>query len=152
MKAKPKPAKKTTAAKKRYDGFTEEEKGAMKARVQEMKAATGNADLEAEVLAKIAEYSEPDRSMAKRLHAIIKASAPSLAPKLWYGMPAYAKNGKIVCHFVSAQKFKTRFATFGFSDVANLDDGNMWPNSFALVKLTPDVEARIGALVKKAAS
>ena len=152
MKAKPKPAKKATSTKKRYDGFSDEEKSAMKARVQEMKAATGGADLEAEVLAKIAEYSEPDRSMAKRLHAIIKANAPSLSPKLWYGMPSYAKGGKIVCHFVSAQKFKTRHATLGFSDVANLDDGNMWPNAFALVKLTPDVEARIAALVQKAAS
>ena len=104
------------------------------------------------MLAKIAEMPEPDRAMAERLHAIIKASAPALAPRTWYGMPAYAKDGNIVCHFQPAQKFKTRYATLGFSDKANLDEGTMWPNAFALTKLTADDEARIGALVKKAAS
>jgi len=104
------------------------------------------------VLAKIAEMPEPDRAMGERLHAVIKASAPALAPRTWYGMPAYAKDGNIVCHFQPAQKFKTRYATLGFSDKANLDEGTMWPNAFALTKLTADDEARIGALVKKAAS
>jgi len=124
----------------------------MKDRVQELKAAADKADGENDVLAKIAELPAPDRAMAKRVHAIIKASAPTLSPKTWYGMPAYAKDGNIVCHFQPAQKFKTRYATLGFSDKANLDEGTMWPNAFALTKLTADDEARIGALVKKAAS
>jgi hypothetical protein len=124
----------------------------MKDRVQEMKASARKADGESEVLAKIAEMPESDRAMAKRLHAVVKASAPALEPKLWYGMPAYAKNGKIVCFFQAAQKFKTRYATFGFSDAARLDEGSMWPNAYALTKLTAADEARIGALVKKAAS
>jgi hypothetical protein len=152
MKTKQKSAKSTTATKKRYDGFTDEEKDAMKNRVQEMKAGARKADGESAVLAKIAEMPESDRAMAKRLHAVIKASAPALEPKLWYGMPAYAKDGKIVCFFQSARKFKTRYATLGFSDVANLDEGTMWPNAFALTKLTAADEARIGALVKKAMS
>jgi hypothetical protein len=158
MKAKQKSARNATATKKRYDGFTEAEKAAMQDRVQEMKvegrrgSRADKADGEGEVLAKIAELPESDRSMAKRLHAVIKASAPALSPKLWYGMPAYAKDGKMICFFQSAQKFKTRYATFGFSDAAKLDEGNMWPNAYALTKLTPADEARIGALVKKAAS
>jgi uncharacterized protein YdhG (YjbR/CyaY superfamily) len=152
MKAKPKSAKSTTAAKKRYDGFTEEERDAMKDRVQEMKASARKADGESEVLAKIAEMPESDRVMAKRLHAVIKASAPALEPKTWYGMPAYAKDGKVVCFFQSGQKFKSRYATFGFSDAARLDEGSMWPNAYALTKLTAADEARIGALVKKAVS
>jgi len=124
----------------------------MKDRVQEMKTAARKADGESEVLAKIAEMAESDRAMAKRLHAVIKASAPSLEPKLWYGMPAYAKDGKVICFFQSGQKFKTRYATFGFSDVARLDEGSMWPNAYALTKLTAADEARVGALVKKAVS
>jgi len=151
-KATQKSARSTTATKKRYDGFTDEEKGAMKDRVQEMKVAADEAAGEGAVLAKIAELPEQDRALGKRLHTIIKASAPALAPKLWYGMPAYAKHGKIVCFFQSAQKFKTRYATLGFSDAANLDEGAMWPVAFALTKLTAAEEARIGALVKKAAS
>ncbi len=151
MKAKQKTAK-SAATKKRYDGFTAEEKAAMQDRVQEMKVAAQKADGESEVLAKIAALPATDRDKAKRLHAIIKASAPALSPKTWYGMPAYAKDGKIVCFFQSAQKFKTRYATLGFNDAARLDEGNMWPTAFALMKLTPADEARIGALVKKAAS
>jgi len=130
--------------------FTDEERAAMKARVQELKA--DKADGESDVLAKIAEMKEPDRAMGKRLHAVIKASAPALSPRLWYGMPAYAKDGKVVCFFQTAQKFNTRYATLGFSDKANLDEGTMWPTSYALTKLTAVDEARIGALVKKAAS
>ena len=126
----------------------------MKERAQELKAEAraDKADGESAVLAKIAEMPEPDRAMAERLHAIIKASAPALSPKTWYGMPAYAKDGKVVCFFQSAQKFKSRYATFGFSDEANLDEGAMWPTSFALKELTAAEEARIGALVKKAVS
>jgi len=146
MKDTQKSAKRTVAK------FTDEERGAMKDRVQELKAAADKADGENDVLAKIAELPAPDRAMAKRLHAIIKASAPALAPRTWYGMPAYAKDGNILCHFQPAQKFKTRYATLGFSDKANLDEGTMWPNAFALTKLTADDEARIGALVKKAVS
>jgi hypothetical protein len=130
-------------------GFTAEERDAMKERVRELKA--GKADGESAVLAKIAAMPEPDRGMGKRLHAIIKVNAPGLSPKLWYGMPAYAKDDKIVCFFQSAQKFKTRYATFGFSDKANLDEGHMWPTAFAVKELTAAEEARIGALVKKAA-
>ena len=146
MKQKQKPTKHTAAK------FTDEELGAMKERVKELKAATNKADDESAVLAKIAELPAPDRALAKRLHAVIKANAPALSPKLWYGMPSYAKNGKVVCFFQAAQKFKTRYATFGFSDEAKLDEGNMWPNSYALTQLTPADEARIGALVKKAVS
>ena len=126
----------------------------MKERAQEMKAAArrGKADGESDVLAKIAEMPEPDRAMAERLHAIVKASAPALSPKTWYGMPAYAKDGKVVCFFQSAHKFNSRYATFGFSDSANLDEGHLWPTAFALKELTPADEARIGALVKKAVS
>jgi len=139
-------------------GFTDEERTAMRERAQELKAAVrrgpraGKADGESDVLAKIAEMPEPDRAMAERLHAIIKASAPALSPRTWYGMPAYAKDGNVVCFFQSAQKFKTRYATFGFSDKANLDEGDMWPTAFALKTLTAADEARIGALVKKAVS
>src|SRR4029077_19258013 len=139
--AERKPAKK---------GFTEEERGAMRQRVKELKAAAGKTDGESDVLAKIATMTAADRALGERLHAIIKASAPALAPRLWYGMPAYAKDGKIVCHFQDAQKFKTRYATLGFSDAANLDEGGMWPVAFAVKKLTAADEAKIGALVKKA--
>jgi hypothetical protein len=150
MKDTKKAAKSTPQSKKRFTGFTDEERGAMKDRVQEMKA--DKADGEGAVLAKIAEMTPSDRAMGKRLHAVIKASAPALSPRLWYGMPAYAKDDKVVCFFQSAQKFKTRYATLGFSDKAHLDEGTMWPNAFALTKLTADDEARIGALVKKAVS
>ncbi len=133
-------------------GFSAEERAAMKERAQELKAEAREADGERVLLAKIAEMPEPDRALAERLHAVIKASAPALSPKLWYGMPAYAKDGKVVCFFQSAQKFKTRYATFGFSDKANLDEGAMWPTAFALTELTAADEARIGALVKKTVS
>jgi uncharacterized protein YdhG (YjbR/CyaY superfamily) len=152
MKAKQKSAKSTTAVKHTSAKFTDEELGAMKERVKELKAAADKADGESAVLAKIAEMPKPDREMAKRLHAVVKASAPALSPKPWYGMPAYAKDGKIVCFFQSAQKFKTRYATFGFSDAAHLDEGAMWPVAFALKELNAEVEKRIGALVKKAAT
>jgi uncharacterized protein YdhG (YjbR/CyaY superfamily) len=151
---------KSTTPTKTYEGFTDEERGAMKERAQELKAGArrrpraakaGEAGEESDVLAKIAEMSESDRAMAERLHAVIKANAPGLSPKLWYGMPAYAKDGKVVCFFQSSQKFKTRYATFGFNDEANLDEGTMWPTAFALTELTATDEARIGALVKKAA-
>jgi uncharacterized protein YdhG (YjbR/CyaY superfamily) len=149
-----KSAESTTTVNKKYEGFSDEERGAMKERVKEQKAAAragkDKADGESEVVAKIAEMQESDRAMAERLHAIIKASAPILSPKLWYGMPAYAKDGKIVCFFQSAQKFNTRYATFGFNETANLDDGEMWPVAFALKELTASEEARISALVKKA--
>jgi uncharacterized protein YdhG (YjbR/CyaY superfamily) len=149
-------AKSTTAINKKFKGFTDEERAAMKDRAQELKAEArankNKADGESAVLAKIAAMSEPDRTMAKRLHAIIKASAPTLSPKTWYGMPAYAKDGKVVCFFQGAHKFKTRYATFGFSDTANLDEGAMWPTAFALKELTAAEEARIRALVKKAVS
>ena len=150
QKGTQKSAKSTMAVSKKFKGFTDEERGAMKERIQELKA--DEADGESAVLAKIAEMPEPDRTMGKRLHAIIKASAPALSPKLWYGMPAYAKDGKIVCFFQPAQKFKTRYATLGFNDAAHLDEGTMWPTAFALTKLTAADEARIGALVKKAVS
>ena len=146
--------KSTIAIGKTSKGFTDEEKAAMKNRAQELKAeARANKDKaegESAALAAIAAMQEPDRAMAKRLHAIIKASAPALSPKTWYGMPAYAKDGKVVCFFQSAQKFKTRYATFGFSDAANLDEGALWPVAFALKELTTTEEARIVALVKKA--
>jgi uncharacterized protein YdhG (YjbR/CyaY superfamily) len=147
QKSKQKSTKSTTAASK---GFTEEERGAIRERVKEMNAGKG--DGESVVLAKIAEMREPDRTMAKRLHTIIKESAPILTPRLWYGMPAYAKDAKVVCFFQTAQKFKTRYATFGFSDKADLDEGNMWPTAFALKGLTAAEEARIALLVKKAVS
>jgi uncharacterized protein YdhG (YjbR/CyaY superfamily) len=151
-KATQKSAKSTTAIGKTFKGFTDEERGAMKERVKELKAAADKADGESAVLTKIAEMKGPDRALGERLHAIIKASAPALSPRLWYGMPAYAKDGKVVCFFQSAQKFNTRYATFGFSDAANLDEGAVWPVAFALTKLTAAEEARIGALVKKAVS
>jgi len=147
-----KSGKSTTAINKKSKGFTDEERAAMKERAQELRAAARGADGESAVLAKIAEMQGPERAMAKRLHAIIKVSAPALSPKTWYGMPAYAKDGKVVCFFQSAQKFKSRYATFGFSDEANLDEGAMWPTSFALKELTAAEEAKIGALMKKAVS
>jgi uncharacterized protein YdhG (YjbR/CyaY superfamily) len=155
-KATQKSAKSTTATGKKVKGFTDDERAAMKERAQELKAAAradkDQAEGESAVLAKIAEMPESDRTLGKRLHAIIKASAPALSPKTWYGMPAYARDGKIVCFFQSAQKFNTRYATFGFSDAANLDEGALWPVAFALKELTAAEEARIGALVKKAVS
>ncbi|MBT2408289.1 MULTISPECIES: iron chaperone [unclassified Streptomyces] len=141
-----------------YDGFTDEERAAMKERAKELKASArrgpraAKADGESEVLAKIAEMPEADRALAERIHAIVKAGAPALAPKLWYGMPAYAKDGKVVCFFQSAQKFKSRYATLGFSDQAHLDEGAMWPTSYALTELTAADEERIGALIKRAVS
>ena len=152
-----KPAESTTAAGKTFDGFTDEERAAMKERAQELKKTARRSrgekvDEEGAVLEKIAEMQESDRAMAERIHAIVKASAPALAPKLWYGMPAYARDGKVVCFFQSAQKFNSRYATFGFNDPANLDEGTMWPTAFALTELTPADEARISALVERAAS
>jgi uncharacterized protein YdhG (YjbR/CyaY superfamily) len=151
-------AKTTTATDQKFEGLSDVERAAMKERTKELKAEArrgpraGKADGESAVLAKIAEMPEPDRAMAERLHAIIKASAPALSPKTWYGMPAYAKDGKVVCYFTPASKFKERYATFGFNATANLDEGAMWPTSFALMELTAAEEARIGALVKKAVS
>ena len=153
-----KPAQRTPALAKTREGFTAEERAAMKERVQELKTAArrgpraDKADEEGAVLAKIAEMPEPDRSMGERLHAIIRASAPSLSPRLWYGMPAYAKDGKVVCFFQSAQKFNSRYATLGFSDTANLDEGSLWPTAFALKALTAAEEAEISTLVKRAVS
>jgi len=149
-----KSAKRTADSK--HEGFTDEERAAMKERAKELKASprrgsrADKADGESEVLAKIAEMTEPDRAMAERIHAVVKASAPALSPRTWYGMPAYAKDGKVVCFFQPAQKFKSRYATLGFNDGANLDDGTMWPTSFALTKLTRADEKRIAALVRKA--
>ena len=159
MKDTQKSTKSTTAVDK-TEGFTDEERAAMKERAQELKAEArrgprakkDKADGESAVLATIAAMPGPDRALGERLHAIIKASAPALSPRLWYGMPAYAKDGKVVCFFQSAQKFKTRYATFGFLQEANLDEGAMWPVAFALKELTAAEEARIGALVKKAVS
>ncbi|MGA2595524.1 MAG: DUF1801 domain-containing protein [Bryobacteraceae bacterium] len=148
----------TTAAGKKRTGFTDEERAAMKERVEELKADAGRgrrtekADGEGDVLAKIAALPPPDRALAERLHAIVKANGPVLSPKTWYGMPAYSKDGNVVCFFQSAQKFKTRYATLGFSDKANLDEGHMWPTAFALEELTAAEEAKIAALVKKAVS
>jgi uncharacterized protein YdhG (YjbR/CyaY superfamily) len=155
-----KSTKSAAASNGRSNGFTDEEKAAAKERARELKAEArrgrrgkkAKADGEGDVLAKIAEMEGSDRAMAERLHAIVKASAPALSPKTWYGMPAYAKDGKVVCFFQSAQKFKTRYATFGFSDKANLDEGALWPVAFALKELTATEEARIVALVKKAVS
>ena len=146
------PADDEKATKKSSKGFTDEERAAMKQRAQELKADAEKADGERDVLTKIAAMSVPDRAMAERLHAIITASAPALAPKTWYGMPAYARDGKIVCFFQPAEKFKTRYATFGFNDSANLDEGALWPVAFALKELTAADEAKIGALVQKAMS
>ena len=157
MKDTQKSAKSTTATDKTSKRFSVEERDAMKERAKELKAAARQAgkaaDDESAVLAKIAEMPEPDRAMAERLHEIVKASAPDLSPRTWYGMPAYAnKDGKVVCYFTPASKFNSRYATFGFNDDANLDEGSMWPTSFALTKLTAADEKKIGALVKKAAS
>ena len=151
-----KSAKSTTASGRMSKGFTDEERAAMKERARELKAEAradkNKADGERDVLAKIAEMKGPDRAMAKRLHAIITASAPAISPKTWYGMPAYARDGKVVCFFQSAQKFNTRYATLGFSDAANLDEGAMWPTSFALKELAAGDDAKISALVKRAVS
>ena len=153
-----KSARNATATEEKLEGFTAEERGAMKERAQELTASArrgpraDKADGESAVLAKIAEMPDPDRGMAERLHAVIKASAPALSPRLWYGMPAYARDGKVVCFFQSAQKFKTRYATLGFSDQASLDEGAMWPTAFALTELTAGDEARISALVQQAVS
>ena len=157
-KSTQKSAKSATAIDKGSKGFTDEERAAMKERAQELKAEArrgsraGKADGESDLLAKIAEMPEPDRAMAERVHAIVKASAPDLSPKTWYGMPAYAKGGKVVCFFQSAHRFKSRYATLGFNDAANLDEGAMWPTAFALKELSAAEEATIGALVKKAVS
>ena len=155
MKNTQKPAKRTTASGEASAGFTAEERAAMQERTRELKAASrrgaAKADGESDVLAKIAEMSEPDRGMAERLHALIKATAPDLVPRTWYGMPAYAKDGKLICFFQAASKFKVRYATFGFQPDAKLDEGTMWPTAFALTELTAEVEARIAALVRKAA-
>ena len=151
-KATKKSAESTKASNKKSSGFTAEERAAMKERAQELKAEARKADGESALLAKVAEMSEPDRAMATRLHAIVKASAPDLSPKTWYGMPAYAKDGKVLCYFQSAEKFNSRYATFGFSDEANLDGGAMWPTSFALKDLTAAEETKIRTLVKKAVS
>jgi uncharacterized protein YdhG (YjbR/CyaY superfamily) len=153
-----KSAKSTTGRDTTSEGWTDEERAAIQERAKEMNAAArrgkraDKADGESEVLAKIAEMPQADRAIAERLHALIKASAPALSPRTWYGMPAYAKDGKVVCFFQAAAKFKSRYATFGFNDVATLDDGTMWPTSWALTKLTAADEKRIGALVKKAVS
>ena len=157
MKETRKSASRTTAVDETSGGFTDEERDAMRQRAQEVKAArrgprADKADGESAVLAQIAAMPGPYRALGERLHAIIKASAPGLSPRLWYGMPAYAKDGKVVCFFQSAQKFKTRYATFGFNDAANLDDGALWPIAFALTQVTSTEEATIGALVKKAVS
>jgi hypothetical protein len=152
MKDRQKSAKSVTATKKKAEGFSAEERAAAKERVKEIQAAADEADGESAVLAKIAEMADPDRTIAKRLHAVIKASAPALSAKTWYGMPAYAKDGKTVCFFQPARKFKTRYATLGFNDPARLDEGTMWPVAFALTKLTAADEARVAALVKKAVS
>jgi uncharacterized protein YdhG (YjbR/CyaY superfamily) len=137
---------------KASEGFTAEEKAAMRERVKELKAAQEDADGESDVLAKIAEMNDHDRAMAERVHGIIRAAGPDLSPRTWYGMPAYAKDGKVICFFRNAQKFKTRYATLGFSDKANLDEGAMWPTDFAVMELTADVEERIGELVRRAVS
>jgi uncharacterized protein YdhG (YjbR/CyaY superfamily) len=156
MKDTPKSAKATTAIAKASKGFTDDEKAAMKERVKELKAAArrgaDDAEGDSEVRAKLAEMPAAERALGERLHALIKASAPGLSPKLWYGMPAYAKDGKVVCHFQNAGKFKMRYATLGFSDAAKIDEGAMWPVAYAITKLTPADEAKIATLVKKAVS
>jgi uncharacterized protein YdhG (YjbR/CyaY superfamily) len=149
-KTKPKSAKRTSTSGTASQGFTAEEKAAMRERARELKAEAAKADGETELLAAIAKMPEPDRAMAKKLHTLIKATAPALAPKTWYGMPAYTKEGNVICFFQNAGKFKARYQTLGFSDKANLDDGAMWPNSYALMKLTATEEAKITALVKRA--
>ena len=152
-----KPTKRSTAPRKRSPGLTAEERAAVKEHVQELKAQAqrgrgkkGKAEAERDVLAKIAEMPAPDRALAERIHALVKETAPELSPRTWYGMPAYAKDGNVVCFFQSGQKFKTRYATLGFNDKAKLDDGNMWPVAFALKELTPAEEKRIVGLVKHA--
>jgi uncharacterized protein YdhG (YjbR/CyaY superfamily) len=150
--AEKKPAKRTTAARNKSAGFTAEERAAMKERARELKAEAGREEGERALLAKIAEMPQPDRGMADRLHEIVKTSAPDLAPRTWYGMPAYAKDDKVVCFFRPAHKFKDRYSTFGFNDKANLDEGAMWPTAFALKELTATDEKRIAELVKKAVS
>jgi uncharacterized protein YdhG (YjbR/CyaY superfamily) len=158
MRETAKSGKSTTPSAKTFEGFTDEERAAMKERGKELKAAArggpraAQPDGEGDVLAKIAEMREPDRVMAERLHAVIKASFPALSPRTWYGMPAYAKDGNVICFFQSAQKFRTRYATLGFSDKANLDEGAMWPTYYALTKLTRAEEERIAGLVSKAVS
>jgi uncharacterized protein YdhG (YjbR/CyaY superfamily) len=155
MKPAKKARKSTTASAGKSQGFTAEERAAMKEHIAELKAekrGASKADGESDVLAKLAELPQPDRAMGERLHVIIKANAPNLTPRTWYGMPAYAKDGNVVCFFQSAQKFKTRYATLGFSDKARLDDGDLWPTAFALKDLTAAAEAKIAALVKKAVS
>ena len=142
----------TTPKRKSYDGFTAEERDAMKERAKELKAARGKAEDETAVLEKIAEMSDADRAIAERVHAIVKANAPELSPKLWYGQPAYAKAGKVVCFFQPADTFGTRYSTFGFNDSAHLDDGTMWPTAYALTKLTPTIEKQLTTLIKKAVS
>jgi len=157
-KATTKSAKRTTTTAKKREVFTDDERDAMRERAKEVKAAArrgkgaGDDDGESELLAKIADMREPDRSMGKRLHAIIRGAAPGLESRTWYGMPAYAKDGKVVCFFQSAQKFKSRYATLGFSDAANLDEGTLWPTAFAVKELTAADEVRIAALVRKAVS
>ena len=146
------PAKTAATTEKKYDGFTEEERGAMKERAKELKSAGKKADEEQAVVEKIAEMSQPDRGLAEQLHAIIKDNAPALSPKLYYGMPAYAKDGKVVCFFQPSAKFNTRYSTFGFNDTANIDDGTMFPTAFGLTKLTPADKAKLTALIKKAVS
>ncbi|WP_329496121.1 DUF1801 domain-containing protein [Kitasatospora herbaricolor] len=156
MKSTQTSGKSATAAAEKYDGFTDEERSAMKERARELKATgprgskAAKPDPEAEVLAKIAEMTDADRALAERVHAIVRATAPGLTPKTWYGMPAYAKDGKIVCFFQSAQKFKSRYATLGFSDQAALDDGTLWPTAFALTEPTAAAEAQIAELVRRA--
>jgi uncharacterized protein YdhG (YjbR/CyaY superfamily) len=145
-------AKSTAKRGQKHEGFSAEERAAMKERARELKAATGRAEGERDLLAKIAEMSGPDRAMAERIHAIVTATAPDLAPRTWYGMPAYAKDGAVVCFFQPAEKFKSRYATLGFSDVANLDEGAMWPVTYALTGLTDALETRIAELVKRAVS
>jgi uncharacterized protein YdhG (YjbR/CyaY superfamily) len=147
-----KSGKRTAATAAPSAGFTAEERAAMKERAKELRTAGAKADAQSEVLAKIAEMPEPDRVMAERLHDIVTANAPHLSPRLWYGMPAYTRDGKVVCFFKAADKFKSRYATFGFEETARLDDGTMWPTSFALTTLTDTDEKRIAALVRKAAS
>jgi uncharacterized protein YdhG (YjbR/CyaY superfamily) len=151
-KSTQKSARSTAKVDKQSEGFTTEERAAMKERARELKGGASNQGDEGVVLAKIAEMQEPDRTMAERLHAIIRGSAPDLSPRTWYGMPAYAKNGKVVCFFQGAHKFKTRYSTLGFSDAANLDEGSFWPVAFALRELTPTEEARIVELVQRAVS
>jgi uncharacterized protein YdhG (YjbR/CyaY superfamily) len=145
-------AAKTATASTKKKGFTAEERAAMKERAQELKAESEKAEGESAVVAKLAEMTDSDRALGEKLHAIIKASAPTLSPKLWYGMPAYARDGKVVCFFQCAEKFNTRYATLGFNDTASIDDGNMWPVAFALMELTPADEEKISNLVKKAVS